>query len=255
LLFVSKEALTTDRIKKILDDADTKEIQTALDMLSKEYEARKGSFFLREAGGGYQLVTRPEYKEWIKRMIQPSPVRLTRAAMETLAIIAYKQPVIRSDIERIRRVDSGGILRMLLERRLIRVLGRKEIAGRPLIYATTRHFLEIFDLKNLNDLPSLKEIEVSGPQLAEHMVQQPLTMPEDTLETKDENQIFESQEIQNIPAPSYQEEIDSIDAQIKKLSHSLAEYMEHQQGGQVSEKPDGEEQEKTDDDESSNQEP
>jgi segregation and condensation protein B len=162
LLFVSGEPLTIDRIKKVLDQVDTKEIHQAFSELSAEYEARQGGFLLREVAGGYQIRTRPEYREWIKRFIQPSPFRLSKAALETLAIIAYKQPIIRSDIEHIRGVDSGGILRTLLERKLIRVLGRKQIPGRPLIYATTKQFLEVFDLKDLKDLPTPAEIESLG---------------------------------------------------------------------------------------------
>ena len=158
-LFVAEEPLTIDRIKSILKQAERDEIQNALIELSEEYEARKGGFLLREVAGGYQIRTRPEYREWIKLLIQPKSLRLSKAALETLAIIAYKQPVIRSDIEYIRGVDCGGILRMLLERKLTRVLGRKEIPGRPLIYATTKQFLEIFDLKDLKDLPTLEEIE------------------------------------------------------------------------------------------------
>ncbi|MEJ2657077.1 MAG: SMC-Scp complex subunit ScpB, partial [Desulfobacterales bacterium] len=111
-----------------------------------------------EVAGGYQLRTRPEYREWIKRLVQPKPLRLSKAALETLAIIAYKQPIIRNDIENIRGVSCGGILRMLLERKLVRILGRKAIPGRPLVYATTKQFLEVFELKNLEDLPTPKEI-------------------------------------------------------------------------------------------------
>jgi len=158
-LFVAEEPLTIDRIKSILKQAEINEIQNALVELSEEYEARKGGFILREVAGGYQIRTRPEYREWIKRLIQPKALRLSKAALETLAIIAYKQPIIRNDIEHIRGVDCGGILRMLLERKLTRILGRKEIPGRPLIYATTKQFLEVFDLKNLKDLPTLEEIE------------------------------------------------------------------------------------------------
>ena len=102
-------------------------------------------------------------------MLQPKPLRLSKAALETLAIIAYKQPVIRSDVEHIRGVDCGGVLRVLLERKFIRVLGRKEIPGRPLIYATTKRFLEVFDLKNLKDLPTPKEIEEFGSAISEEM--------------------------------------------------------------------------------------
>jgi segregation and condensation protein B len=169
LLLVAEEPLKIDRINDILTGAEKKEIQNALAELSKEYEARKGGFFLREVAGGYQIRTRPEYREWIKRLIQPKTLRLSRAALETLAIIAYKQPIIRSDIEHIRGVNCGGILRMLLERKLIRVLGRKEIPGRPLIYATTKQFLEVFDLKNLKDLPTPEEIETMGEASSEYM--------------------------------------------------------------------------------------
>jgi segregation and condensation protein B len=162
LLFVSGSSLTIDRIKSVLALNSTKEIRDALSALSDEYETRKGGFYLHEVAGGYQIRTRPEYTKWIKRLIRIKPVRISKAALETLAIIAYKQPIIRSDIEYIRGVDCGGILRVLLERKLIRILGRKEIPGRPLIYATTRQFLEIFDLKDLKDLPTTEEIEKMG---------------------------------------------------------------------------------------------
>lgn len=167
LLFVADEPLTMERFKKIIAPAETQEIRDALTALAAEYEERTGGFFLDEVAGGYQIRTRPEYTEWIKKLIQPRPLRLSKAALETLVIIAYKQPIIRSDIEHLRGVDCGGVLRVLLERKLIRVLGRREIAGRPLIYATTKHFLEVFDLKTLRDLPTPKEIEELGASLAE----------------------------------------------------------------------------------------
>ena len=162
LLFVAEEPLTVDRLKRILPEAETAEIRSAAAELSAEYEQRGGGFHLDEVAGGYQIRTRPEYTEWIKKLIQPKPLRLSKPALETLVIIAYKQPIIRSDVEHIRGVDCGGVLRVLLERKLIRVLGRKEIAGRPLIYATTKRFLEVFDLKSLKDLPTPKEIEELG---------------------------------------------------------------------------------------------
>jgi len=149
MLFVSDEPLTVDRIKRVLIEAESGEIRDALKELSAEYEARPGGFYLHEVAGGFQIRTRPEYSEWIRKLIQPKPLRLSKAAMETLAIIAYKQPVIRSDVEYIRGVDCGGVLRVLLERKLIRVLG----------YATTKRFLEVFDLKDLKDLPTPREIE------------------------------------------------------------------------------------------------
>ena len=167
LLFVAEDPLSIDRLANVLDLDDRKTIREALHTLMAEYEARQGAFALREIAGGYQFRSRSEYVPWIKRLLQPKPSRLSRAALETLAIIAYKQPLIRNDIEHLRGVDCGGVLRMLLERKLIRVLGRKEIPGRPLIYATTKQFLEVFDLKNLRDLPTPKEIEALGKSLVE----------------------------------------------------------------------------------------
>ena len=171
LLFVADAPLTIERLKAILIEAEAKEIRQALGELQEEYRHRQGGFDLRQVAGGYQLRSRNIYNEWITRLIAPSPVRLSKAALETLAIIAYKQPVIRSDVEHIRGVDCGGVLRVLLERQLIRVLGRKESPGRPLIYATTKKFLEIFDLKDLKDLPSPKEIESFGQAINDGQVE------------------------------------------------------------------------------------
>jgi len=171
LLFVSDAPLSLDRIKKIIPSADIREIRELLEVIADEHEARKGGFFLREAAGGWQFCTRPEYNEWVKRLLKPNPARLSKAALETLAIIAYKQPIIRSDVEYLRGVDSGGVLHNLMERKLIRILGRKEIPGRPLIYGTTKQFLEVFDLKDLKDLPSLKEIIELGNTSFENKAQ------------------------------------------------------------------------------------
>ena len=167
LLFVAEDPLSVDRLANAIDLPDKRMIREALHTLMDDYEARQGSFVLREVAGGYQFRTRSQYVPWIKRLLQPKPSRLSKAALETLAIIAYKQPLIRNEIEHLRGVDCGGVLRMLLERKLIRVLGRKEIPGRPLIYATTKQFLEVFDLKNLKDLPTPKEIEALGKSLVE----------------------------------------------------------------------------------------
>ena len=176
LLFVAEAPLTVDRIKNVITVADTREIRKALSALPAEYNTRKGGFFLREVAGGYQFRSRPEYMEWIKRLLNPNPPRISKAALETLAIIAYKQPVLRSDVEQIRGVDCGGVLRALLERRLIRILGRKELPGRPLIYGTTKQFLEVFDLKDLKELPTPKEIEAlaeSSPETTDPVLPDP----------------------------------------------------------------------------------
>lgn len=159
LIFVSGNPLSVEQIKSVVTEADTKEIRNCLTELIREYEERNGGFHLRHVAGAYQFRSRPEYRDYVTRLVQANPLRLSKASLETLAIIAYKQPVIRSDIEHIRGVDCGGILRTLMEHKLIRVLGRKDIPGRPLIYSTTKRFLELFDLSSLRDLPTLKEIE------------------------------------------------------------------------------------------------
>lgn len=159
LLFVAEAPLNIDHFKKAIPEAETRTIKDIIQTLQEEYESRNGGFIIHEVAGGYQFRTKPEYKEWIRRLFQPKPPRLSKPAMETLAIIAYRQPLLRSEVEHIRGVNSGNTLRILLERKLIRVLGRREIPGRPLVYATTNKFLETFDLKNLKDLPSLKEID------------------------------------------------------------------------------------------------
>ena len=162
LLFVAEVPLKIDKIKNILELEDRDAVRDALASLSEEYESGKRGFFLSEVAGGFQLRTRPEYSQWIRRLKETRPARLSQPAMETLAIIAYKQPVLRSDIEYLRGVDCGGTLRTLLERKLIRIMGRKDLPGRPIIYGTTREFLELFDLRDLRELPSLKDLKDLG---------------------------------------------------------------------------------------------
>ncbi len=180
LLFVSETPLTVSHLKGILEGEEPAAIRAAIDALMLEYAQRDGGFVLKQVAGGYQFRTQSRYNEWIKRLIRPNAPRLSKAALETLAIIAYNQPIIRSDIEHIRGVDSGGVIRMLMERKLIRVLGRKEIPGRPLIYATTKFFLEVFELKDLKDLPTPKEIqELTQSRLDDEP--EPLNPPEHSI--------------------------------------------------------------------------
>lgn len=180
LIFVSEGPLSYEKIKKLLPDFETELIRKAISELIEEYETSKNSFCIREIAGGYQFRTKNEYKKWISLLIAPPQTKISKAALETLAIIAYKQPIIRSEIEHIRGVDSGGVLRILLEKNLVKILGRKEIPGRPLIYVTTKQFLETFGLKDLKSLPTPKEIEdfqkpSSGdPQVKTKQQQMPL---------------------------------------------------------------------------------
>ena len=162
LLFSSQKPLTVREINTFLPDENLADIRDALKVLKYEYDAMNRSFEIREVSKGYQFRSRSEYGSYILKMLQTTPNRLSRAAMETLAIIAYKQPMIRHEIEKYRGVDVGGILRTLLEKKLIKIVGRKELPGKPLIYGTTKTFLEVFDLKRISDMPKIKEINEFG---------------------------------------------------------------------------------------------
>jgi len=162
LLFSSEKPLNAKDIHAVMPEIAMPDISSALKVLKYEYEALGRSFYLREISGGYQFRSRSDYSPYILKMLQASPTRLSRATMETLAIVAYKQPVLRQEVERIRGVDVGGVLKTLLEKGLVRIMGRKNLPGRPLVYGTTKKFLEVFDLKDLESLPKLKEIEALG---------------------------------------------------------------------------------------------
>ena len=159
LLFTSDRPLNAREIHSWLADETLSNIKSALEELQSEYNTMGRSFVLKHVAQGYQFRTRSDYAQYILRMLKASPTRLSRAALETLAIIAYKQPILRHEIERLRGVDVGGILRTLLEKDLIRIMGRKTFPGRPLIYGTAKKFLEVFDLTDLESLPKLKELK------------------------------------------------------------------------------------------------
>jgi segregation and condensation protein B len=164
LLFVSGEPLTIDRLVLVLG-APRSEVQEAMTMMQADYRAEGRGLQIVEVAGGYQVVTRADCAVWIKRLEKAKTgAKLSRSAMETLAIIAYKQPLVRAEIEEIRGVDTAGVLRTLLDRRLIRIIGRKDIPGRPIIYGTSKQFLQAFGLKDLSDLPALRDIkDLGGP--------------------------------------------------------------------------------------------
>jgi segregation and condensation protein B len=150
LLFVSEVPLSLVKLKTILAMHTHGEIVQALEELRQEYADHEHGFFLSEVAQGYQFRTKPEYGEWIRKMKKIIPTRLSQASLETLAVIAYKQPI--------RGVEVGGILRLLLEKNLIKILGRKNVPGRPIIYGTTHKFLEFFSLKDISSLPTLEEM-------------------------------------------------------------------------------------------------
>ena len=171
LLFASERPLALREIQEILGGLEASEVREALETLAQRYRGEGRGFFLAEVAGGYQLRTLPENAEWVRKMLGGRPVRLSRAALETLAIVAYRQPITRAEIEDVRGVESGGVLRLLLDRRLLKILGKKEEVGRPILYGTSREFLEFFGLKGLTQLPTLREFrelsEESARTLAE----------------------------------------------------------------------------------------
>ena len=159
VLHVSGQPLSLDRLASVVGAPGRRDVRELVDELNTEYLERGRAFEVVEVANGFQVRTRPEFAPWIAKLQTHKPVRLTRAALETLAIVAYKQPATRAEVEAIRGVDTGAVLGSLLEKRLVRVLGRKEIAGRPILYGTSQEFLDLFGLKNLASLPTLKEVE------------------------------------------------------------------------------------------------
>jgi len=172
LIFISDNPLRLDTLIEILPESNKEAILEGIEQIKREYaEASKG-FELIEVAGGYQFRTKPRWAEWVNRLKKAKAVKLSRSALETLAIVAYRQPIIRPEIEQIRGVDSGWVLRTLLEKGLIRIVSRRDIPGRPIVYGTTKAFLELFNLNTLSDLPTLKEIE--PPQALEAMQKEEL---------------------------------------------------------------------------------
>src|SRR5262245_299747 len=158
LLFSSEQPPPLSRLAESLDTPPD-QVAEALVALEKAYAARDAGIELREIAGGHLLVTRPEHSEWVGRLLRgKKKMRLSRAALETMAIIAYKQPVTKSEVEAIRGVDSSAVLTTLLERSLVTIRGRSKVVGRPLLYGTTQEFLDYFGLRDLSELPRPEEL-------------------------------------------------------------------------------------------------
>ncbi|HEU4394829.1 MAG TPA: SMC-Scp complex subunit ScpB [Planctomycetota bacterium] len=159
LLFAADAPLPLDRLREAAGIEDARAARDLLDGLRAEYESGGRAFSLEEVAGGWQVLTRAAYAPWIARLHRrPERARLTQAALETLAVVAYRQPVLRTDVERVRGVACGDTLRALMERDLVRVAGRAEEPGSPLLYGTTPRFLAEFGLRGLKDLPTAKDL-------------------------------------------------------------------------------------------------
>jgi segregation and condensation protein B len=161
LLFVSDKPVSVDTLKDVLKDIEPAQVRDIVMELNNEYVTSGRSFGIKEIAGGFQMLTDPIYSRWIAALYKKGSDRLTGPSLETLAIIAYKQPITRADIEIIRGVNVDGVLRTLEERNLVRTKGRLDAPGRPILYVTTNEFLQHFGLRSLEELPNLKEFQES----------------------------------------------------------------------------------------------
>jgi segregation and condensation protein B len=177
LFFVSDSPIRLEVLVEILPESSKEAILEGIRRIQTEYGDPSKGIELTEIAGGYQFRTKPGWAEWANRLKKTKAVKLSQAALETLAIVAYRQPVIRPAIEEIRGVDSGSVLHTLMERGLIKMMGRKDLPGRPIVYGTSKAFLELFSLNSLSDLPKLQEIQ--PPPAPEEIAAQEIT-PQET---------------------------------------------------------------------------
>lgn len=209
LLFASEEPVTAEEIASILG-RERSEIQDALEELSKDYSSPGGGLRVQRIAGGFRISTDPGLGPFVREMVRSrNKQRLSRAALETLAVVAYKQPITAPEIQEIRGVNPSAILNSLLERRLIRILGRKKVVGKPFLYGTTQEFMILFGLNSLADLPSLQEFEA---------------MIQETASPEDEPQPSEGMESLDAPgeAPSHPEE-EPADLEARKVEDGAGE--------------------------------
>ena len=185
LIFASPEPLTPKMLFKLLADEPKEDVTATIEALKADYESRPGLQFV-EVAGGYQIVTRPELHEWVRRLFhERSTQKLTVQSLETLAVIAYKQPITALEVGEIRGVNTSGVLNTLLERHLIKIVGRKNVVGRPFLYATTKEFLIRFGLNDLGDLPKIEDMaEALGFDPPARLIEQ--TPPEEMLPLQDD---------------------------------------------------------------------
>jgi segregation and condensation protein B len=191
LFFVSNSPIRLETLVEVLPELSKEVILEGIHQIQTEYGNPSKGIELTEIAGGYQFRTKPEWAEWVNRLKRVKAVKLSQAALETLAIIAYRQPVIRPAVEEVRGVDSGSVLHTLLEKGLIKMIGRKDLPGRPIVYGTTRAFLELFGLNALSDLPTLKEIQ-SPPEPE-------VTSPEEIFPKKISKEEIQKTETEGIP--------------------------------------------------------
>ncbi len=165
LLLASEKPLPLDKIREILDNLPAQEALKLIEELKEEYEQTNRGIRIAEIAGGFQMITAPNFAPFLKKLFKSRNVeRLSKPALETLAIIAYKQPLTKGEIELLRDVNVDGVMKNLVEKNLVRISGRKKVPGNPYVYGTTRHFLEYFGLKSLKDLPRIEEFSAMAEQ-------------------------------------------------------------------------------------------
>lgn len=190
LLYVSHEPLTVDKVTAVLAGPPKVVVHNAIRALQQDYDQDGRGLHIVEIAGGFSMTTRPDCAPWITRLQKvKASAKVSRSAMETLAIIAYKQPIVRTDIEQIRGVETSGVLRTLLDQKLIRMVGRKDIPGRPIMYGTSKTFLQRFGLRDLRDLPPLREFKDLGSGESQDL------FSEDTLAMFEESNTGETQAV------------------------------------------------------------
>jgi segregation and condensation protein B len=159
LVLASPEPISAQRLAELIPYVKPAKAKDLVNELNTEYQEQDRAFEIWEVAGGYQIRTRAEFSGYLQKLQRQRPLRLSRAALETLSIVAYKQPATRAEIEEVRGVECGPVLKSLLDRQLIRIAGHRDVPGRPMVYATNRRFLEVFGLESLKDLPALRELD------------------------------------------------------------------------------------------------
>lgn len=159
LILASPEPISAQRLAELIPYVKPAKAKDLINELNTEYQEQDRAFEIWEVAGGYQVRTRAEFSGYLQKLHRQRPLRLSRAALETLSIVAYKQPATRGEVEAVRGVECGPVLRSLLDRQLVRIAGHREVPGRPMVYGTTRRFLEVFGLDSLKDMPALRELD------------------------------------------------------------------------------------------------
>ncbi len=231
VLFIAREPLGSRKVAQLASLADGTQARTLVRKLNRCYDQEGNAFRVEEVAGGLQLLSRPQFARWLRR-IQPRPVevRLSAPALETLAVVAYRQPVLRAEVEAVRGVQCGDILRQLIERDLVRIAGRSDELGRPLLYGTTKRFLQVFGLRNLDELPRAdlvraepQSAETSAPLASDTDIGQPTPNVTASIEEKEVTTLIAEPSTEPELATTLQPQLDDLHAEVDDLDGELDE--------------------------------